>query len=95
MESASVLEMYRRSERLYNLRYKTFIGDGDSASYSLIDKTRPYGPLVNIEKSECTNHVTKRMGSGLRSLLQTHKGTKYPLSGFISYNNFWSFFCKC
>ena len=74
MESASVLKIYQHSERLYNIHCRPFIGDGDSSSYSLIDKTRPYSPMIVIEKLECTNHVTKRMGSGLRKLLQSYKG---------------------
>lgn len=34
----------------------------------------PYGPLYLVEKHECVNYVTKRMGSALRRLLTDHKG---------------------
>ena len=78
MESAGVLQMYNRLLKLYGLRYRPFIGDGDSSSYSTVQKEMPYGPLYFMEKAECTNHVTKRMGTGLRKLLQNNKG-KYML----------------
>ena len=74
MESSSVLQMYKRSEEIHGLRYIPFIGDGDCSSFSAVEKEMPYGPLVDIPKAECTNHVTKRMGSGLRRLLQNYKG---------------------
>ena len=74
MESASVLLMYNRSIKNYGLRYRPFIGDGDSSSYALVQKEIPYGPTCFIPKAECTNHVTKRMGTGLRALLKNSKG---------------------
>ena len=75
MESDSVLQMYERSVKEYGLRYRPFIGDGDSSSFSTVEKSMPYGPLCHIEKAECTNHVTKRMGTALRRLLKNTKGT--------------------
>ena len=36
----------------------------------------PYGPLYLVEKEECVNHITKRMGSNLRELLRSYKGKK-------------------
>ena len=74
MESTIVKEIYMRSEALHGLRYQPFIGDGDSSSYNQVVKSMPYGPLVHIEKAECTNHITKRMGSGLRKLMKDYKG---------------------
>ena len=67
--------MYKRSIELNELRYNPYIGDGDSSSFSLVEKSMPYGPLTFINKAECTNHVTKRMGSGLRKLFQKGKQT--------------------
>ena len=60
----------------YNLRYNPFIGDGDSSSYTAVDRERPYGPCFLVAKEECVNHVTKRMGSNLRALVQDFKGKK-------------------
>ena len=74
MESTSVLQMYEESEEKYGLRYIPFIGDGDCSSFSIVEKAMPYGPLVDLTKAECTNHLTKRMGFGLCKLLQNNKG---------------------
>ena len=53
MESNGVIQLYERSFDKHNVRYNAFIGDGDSSSYSSVDKLRPYGPMYNNEKSEC------------------------------------------
>ena len=66
--------MYERSLKLHNIRYQPFIGDGDSSSYSNVEKSNPYGVIHPVAKSECVNHVTKRMGTGLRSLTRDYKG---------------------
>ena len=34
----------------------------------------PYGPAVFIYKEDCIAHVTKRMGSNLRSIITKYKG---------------------
>ena len=74
MEADSVLAMYNRSVKTHGLRYRPFIGDGDSSSYATVQKQMPYGPLCFIDKAECTNHVNKRMGSAFRRLLKDNKG---------------------
>ena len=33
----------------------------------------PYGPLIYNVKEECKSHVTKRMGTGLWSIVKNHK----------------------
>ena len=80
MESAGIIQLYERSIDKHNIRYKPFIGNGDSSSYSAVDKLRPYGPMHNIEKSECVNHVTKRMGMNLKALLREYKGLYNTIS---------------
>ena len=52
----------------YNLRYLTFIGDGDSKSFKGVCEAVPSGPEYSIEKSDCIGHVQKRMGSALRKI---------------------------
>ena len=86
MESDGVIHLYQESLASYGIRYNPFIGDGDS-SYSAVDKLRPYGPLYNIEKSECVNHVTKRMDTNLRTLLRENKGNYFlcHLLKFLSF----------
>ena len=74
MESDGIVEIYERSIEKHGLRYLPFIGDGDSSSFSTVEKLMPYGPMCIIEKAECVNHITKRMGTGLRTLLRDYKG---------------------
>ena len=76
MESDGALALFRRSIQKYNLIYKTYVGDGDSKSYSTVSKACPYGPSVFIEKEECTSHITKRLGTGLREIVRSCKGKK-------------------
>ena len=49
-------------------------GDGDSKAYSFVKNSMPYGPLVYINKEECLVHITKRMGTGLRTIVKNYKG---------------------
>lgn len=68
MEAQGILEMFRESETLHGIRYKYYLGDGDSSSYSTVVKAEPYGPDCPVVKKECIGHVQKRMGSRLRRL---------------------------
>lgn len=70
MESKGILDMFQRSIETYDIRYKNFLGDGDSSAYPTIVEAKPYGPDFNIEKLECVGHIQKRMGSRLRKLKQ-------------------------
>ena len=74
MESSGVTQLYKRSIEKHKIRYIPFIGDGDSSLYSQICVEVPYGPSVFIPKVDCITHVTKRMGSNLRSLVCDYKG---------------------
>ena len=64
MESGSTVEIFRRSVPKRKLKYKTFIGDGDSSFYPNVIKANPYPGL----KIECIGHVQKRVGTNLRKL---------------------------
>ncbi|CAB4028443.1 Hypothetical predicted protein, partial [Paramuricea clavata] len=55
---------------------KDMLGDGDSATYSTIVDSKPYGDECVPKKLECIGHVQKRVGSRLRRLKNTYKGTK-------------------
>ena len=63
MESASEKEMFMRSEEVHRSRNQLFIDDGDGSSYKLVAKSMHYGPLMHVEKAQCANRITKRMGS--------------------------------
>ena len=56
--------------------YDLFIGDGDSLAYRKLYKINVYGPRKLIEKEEDIEHVIKRMGSQLRSMVRDYKGNR-------------------
>ena len=84
MEVSGAITMFKRSVDSYNLRYKGYIGDGDTKAHQSVVKAKPYGDVV-IEKLECIGHVQKRVGSRLRNLVKDMRGKKLsdgkPLSG--------------
>ena len=73
MEAHGADVLWGRSLEGRNLRYTVFIGDGDSSSYRSVINSAPYGD-VEIIKSDCVQHVQKRMGSALRKLVNDSKG---------------------
>ena len=77
MEADGALALFKRSQSKLGLTYKTYIGDGDSKSYSTVAKAMPYGPLVHIRKEECVAYITKRMGPGLHEIVKRSKGIIY------------------
>jgi hypothetical protein len=83
MESSGVMQLYKRSVEKHAIRYIPFIGDGDCSSYNQVSIEKPYGESVYIPKVDCISHVTKRMGSNLRSLVRDYKGNFSVLSIFI------------
>lgn len=62
------VEMFQESIAKYNVRYKFYLGNGDSSSFPAVLSAQPYGPDFLVEKLECCGHVQKRMGSRLRKL---------------------------
>ena len=73
MEGEIAKEAFSRSVELYNLRYASFIGDGDTNSFKKVFDSKPYGD-VTVQKLECVGHVQKRMGKRLRDLKKNAKG---------------------
>ena len=60
----------------HKLRHSRFIGDGDTNTFKIVSESKPYGEVVAIEKIECLGHVPKRLGTRLRKLKASRKGTK-------------------
>lgn len=69
MERESAVRMWRRSVDKNAMRYTQFISDGDSNAYKAVRDLDPYDGK-QIEKLECVNHVSKRLGTRLRKLKQ-------------------------
>lgn len=68
--------LWNRSMERNQLRYSTFVGDGDSSAFKTVQNEQPYGPDVPITKKDCVGHIQKRMGTGLRNIVASHKGQK-------------------
>ena len=81
MEAECARRLWRRSEEKNHLRYTTMLCDGDSKSYDSVVADSPYGDAVIIEKKDCLNHVSKRMGKALRDLIALSKSQKESISG--------------
>ncbi|XP_071653036.1 uncharacterized protein [Temnothorax longispinosus] len=68
MEVDAAIEIFKRSEELYNVKYSAYVGDGDCKTFKGICESHPYGDDFIIIKKECVGHVQKRMGARLRKL---------------------------
>lgn len=66
METDIIVEGFRMAEKLYNLRYKYFIADGDSSVYANLVEKVSYGTC--IRKIECVNHAIKNYGKYLYNI---------------------------
>lgn len=69
----AAIEMFERSESLYNVKYINYIGDGDSKTFKGILDVQPY-ENTTVQKKECIDHVQKRMGTRLHNLKKSKKG---------------------
>ena len=72
MEGAATL--FRQTEELYGFQYPQML-----STYKLLDFD-PYDSR-SIEKLEGINHITKRMGTALRSLVEKQKAQGEPIGG--------------
>ncbi|KAK7863479.1 hypothetical protein R5R35_010515 [Gryllus longicercus] len=73
--------LWKRSVAKCGMRYSTVLSDGDAKTFIHLVKEAVYGNDVQIEKEECINHIAKRMGIGLRNLVQEGKTKNANLGG--------------
>ena len=59
MKKEMIYEMFCRSLPKYNVRYFSYIGDGDAKVHSCLTSHPPY-PGVVVKKLEDSNHFAKR-----------------------------------
>ena len=71
MEVNAIIEMFKRSVEYFGVKYRNYIGDGDSKTYGGVVNSKPYGEDFEINKKECIGHVQKRMGTRLRELVKS------------------------
>ena len=76
--------MFKRSIELHGFRYTEMLGDGDAKTHSRLLQD-PYDGRP-IEKLECVNHVTMRMGTAPRNLVEKGKVQGQPTGGRGNYS---------
>ncbi|XP_075547627.1 uncharacterized protein LOC142582108 [Dermacentor variabilis] len=78
MEVEAALILFRRSLERNDLRY-TVVCDGDSRTFQALCEDKAYG-FITFNKEDCINHVKKRMGTALRTLVSKSRRSK-PIGG--------------
>ena len=73
MEGSAAVEIWKRSVERNNLVYSTYVGDGDSSSFTNLQKSDPYQGIEHVRKEECLGHVQKRLKMRLKK-----KSTVFP-----------------
>lgn len=53
---------------MYGVKYKWFVGDGDSSTYKKILDDNPYGDECQVEKIECSNHLLRNFCFSLEEI---------------------------
>ncbi|KAK0177232.1 hypothetical protein PV328_001308 [Microctonus aethiopoides] len=70
MDVDSVIEMFRRSMEKYNVRYRNYIGDGDSETYSGILKAASDGEVEVVKLLErCVGNSTQNINERYNQLI--------------------------
>lgn len=80
MEVTAAETLWKRSLD-YGFRYTTLVGDGDSKVFRHLKDLNVYGNNIGLEKEECINHVSKRLGTALKNLVKECKAKKVTLGG--------------
>ncbi|GFU94003.1 hypothetical protein TNCV_1202811 [Trichonephila clavipes] len=62
MEVDGMLRIFNRSEKLHNLKYSNYIGDGDTKTFNALSENKPYGDDHLIQKIECARPCAKENG---------------------------------
>jgi hypothetical protein len=63
MEADIIVEGFNQSITMHGVRYKYFIGDGDSSTFANLKMKVEYGNM--IVKTECKNHLFKNYSKHL------------------------------
>ncbi|XP_072143331.1 uncharacterized protein [Dermacentor andersoni] len=79
MEVEAALILFRRSLERNDLRYTCVVCDGDSRTFQALCEDKAYG-FITFNKEDCINHVKKRMGTALRTLVSKSRRSK-PIGG--------------
>lgn len=66
--------MFSRSILKRNLRYTSYIADGDMKNEFNINQSKPYGNYLPV-RYQCINHFSKRMKTRLMNIKKKHGRT--------------------
>ncbi|GFS53513.1 uncharacterized protein TNCV_4935631 [Trichonephila clavipes] len=55
METVGMVRIFQRSLSHRSVRYTSYIGDGDSKTFSSITASNPYGEDITVSKIECAS----------------------------------------
>ena len=85
MKKEAATLMFMRSIQKHNLKYTTYVGDGDSSSYGVVSEAlfKEYGSSYLVLKEDCVGHIQKRMGTNLRSFKNKSKGRNLADGGGV------------
>ena len=81
MEVEAAKRLWARSVETFGLRYTTMLSDGDCKSHQALVEESVYGKDVLIIKTDCVNHVSKRLGTALRSLKKSGSQDSVKIGG--------------
>ena len=82
MKVDGIIEMFQRSEELYNVKYANDIGDGDTKTFKSLIDVNPYGDDLVVRKSECVLHVKKRLYKRGTEAKKNMRNFKRPKSNY-------------
>ncbi|XP_036138809.1 uncharacterized protein LOC118644394 [Monomorium pharaonis] len=74
MEVDAILDMFKRFEDEYGVKYKYYIGDGDSKTFKTILDEKPYGEGFQVIKKKYVGHVQRKIDTRLRNVKKNTKG---------------------
>ncbi|GFX36388.1 uncharacterized protein TNCV_4933011 [Trichonephila clavipes] len=80
MEMEAALIIWERSQEMGFL-YSTLLSDGDCKTFNYLTEKNVYGDKFEIKKEECINHVSKRLGTGLRNAVNESRARGISLGG--------------
>ena len=74
LEVDTIVTMFKRSVVTLGVRFRKYIEDDDSKTYTGVINAKPYGENFPINKKECIGHVQKWKGTRLRDVVKTSVG---------------------
>lgn len=78
MESDIILEGFRTSIQLHNLKYTKLVGDGDSSTTKKLQEVKPYGTKL-VQKIECVNHLLRNFCQKLKETAKSPRSSTNKL----------------